>query len=149
LIFLDPLDGAGDAEVAVDDQSTQVWTEVELAGLSPVGLGEGSSGVLDWSQLGTDGYGNTMALHTLSEAQIARYDESLEEIATRFIEIESMAEETWVADIEGRTELSLSELEGDRPFPGVDGDSRWLLALSCGSCDTPVPRVLMVLAPSS
>jgi hypothetical protein len=37
LIFLDPLDDSGESEVAVDDQSTQVCTEVALAALDPVG----------------------------------------------------------------------------------------------------------------
>jgi hypothetical protein len=148
LIFMRPVEGAGESPIHVDDQSTQVCTEVDLESQDPVGLPSASrGGVLDWSELSTDGYGNPMALHTLSQLQIARYDESLAEIETRFVELDSLAEETWTADIEGRTELSFSELEGEREYPGIDGDSRWLLALSCGSCDTPVPRVLIVLTP--
>ena len=147
LVFLDPVEGAGTETVTIDDQSTGVSVQVDLVDLPPVGLPEGDQGVLDWSELTRDGYGNPMALHTLSELQIGRYDETLEEISDHFVELDSLAEETWLVDIEGRTEVSLAELEGDRSFPGLDRDSRWLLALRCGSCDSPVPRVLMVLEP--
>ena len=93
--------------------------------------------------------GDRVALyHSRTGRHVSLSRESLAEIESRFVELDSLAEETWTADIEGLTELSLSELEGEREYPGVDGDSRWLLALSCGSCDTPVPRVLMVLTPA-
>ena len=146
LAFLEPTSGASTNAVTIDDQSTQVFTDVDLSSLPPLGLHE--TGHVDWSQLTLDGYGNPMSIHTLSELQIGRYDESLDDISERFVELDSLVDETWLADVEGRTDLDLSELIGSRTFPGVDNESRWLLALRCGSCDSPVPRVLMVLAPA-
>lgn len=148
LIFLEPKDGATSEPIRIDDDSTEVDVSVNLSSLEPLGLMRDGQGSLDWSSLSVDGYGNSMAIHTLSELQIGRYEESLDEIAQQFVALDQLAEEVWTADIEGRTHVDLSELVGSRPFPGVDNQSRWLLALSCGSCDSPVPRVLMVLAPS-
>ncbi|HJN77030.1 MAG TPA: hypothetical protein QGF58_24110 [Myxococcota bacterium] len=149
LAFLDPapdqtataVDLAGDCDVL---DVSAVLTE-----LVPVAVAAEGPWVLDWSGLEQDGRGNALALETLDQLTVARYDETPAELEDRFLELEALAIETWTLDIDGIRSASLEDATdaSGAPLSGFRDSTTWILALRCLRCSNPVPPFLTILEP--
>ena len=88
----------------------------------------------------------------IAEVVVAHYDESVAELERQFLDLELIAEGIWRYDVPAETSVELSSLrdEAGQPFPGIDGNGTWLVALMCGDfCRNPAPWYLTVLVPCS
>lgn len=144
LTFFEPRDGGPEAPIVLDNNSAILDYTVDLGAGAPIAL-EGTE--VDWSDLTTDMRGLPIRLSEITRLSLARYDEDLAEIETRFLEIEDLAEETWEVDFESTVSYDLAELVSDQgnAFNGVRGDGTWLFALRCMACSNPAPPFLAVL----
>ena len=91
----------------------------------------------DWSELTTDVQGRELLHRQLDLLSAARVELSSEELAQRFVELEELAVERVDLELEGQVQASAEELAG------FEQGSGWVMGLSCSSCSSPVPRVLV------
>jgi len=145
LTFVEPTAGVDDEAAVIDPATADLQATADLTSAAPVLLDAGTDTTLDWSGLTRNGLGDDMQLQRIDLLQVARYDLSASELEERFFDIEQLALDTWTLDVTGETSAVLSDLEEGSPFPGVDAQSTWLLALRCSTCDNPVPRFMTVL----
>ena len=146
MIFFNPTEGETNTTVAINDASSRLDVEVDLHSLAPVVVEADDPNVtLDWSELSTDGLGNPINLDGIDEVFVARYDATFPELESQVFDLMTLSPDTWVGDVSGARSLVLSDLDGPRPFPGVDATSTWLVALTCSTCTNPAPRFVTVL----
>jgi hypothetical protein len=143
--FLSPETGAADT-VRIDSDTSALDATVDFLSLRSVLVPEGEPAVtVGWSALTRDGLGNDLSLQMLDEVFVGRYDLSRGALEARVFDLESLAVESWEAPIAGQLSVRLDTLAGDRPFPGADAESTWLLALRCSTCTNPTPRFVTFL----
>lgn len=148
--FFRPVPGAPDTRLVVTDESTVLDYEVDLESLAPVALPAGSAQVtVDWSGIATDARGDPFVASDVDQLTVGRYEgltpAGLEAV---FLDLDLIADASWTMGVSGASRASLGALEGDSgPFPGVDGDSTWVLALRCSTCTNPAPPFLALLEP--
>jgi hypothetical protein len=130
MAFLIPSD-EGVEELDWRADSAQIT--VDLSWGEPLAWGA----VYDWSGVTVDVQGRELLHRQLDRISAARVELDLEELASRFIELEELATERVDADLEGQVKLSADRLPGFEPGAG------WVMGLSCASCSSPVPRVLV------
>lgn len=146
LAFLAPRADSDVAEVRVEDAGSSLAADVDVCSLTPVVVARYQAGIsLDWSGVTRDGRGAPLNPETVDELWVGRFTEPVEELGARAFELETLAEQVWTMDVEGRTAADLSGLAGDEPFHGVGSDGTWVAALRCRGCTNPAPRVLTIL----
>lgn len=134
-----PVEGSEETVAQVSGSEAQFDVDATLA--SSIAL-TGEENKVDWSELTVDGLGGELVLHRLDGLSLAQLPEvEPSDIEDRFDELESLIGERTDLDISGMTSAELPELAE------VDDEGTWLLALTCGSCTSPVPRVMVVLTP--
>ncbi|MCP4804035.1 MAG: hypothetical protein GY913_19450 [Proteobacteria bacterium] len=136
---LEPSDTATELLALVGTEA-QILPVVELAPTIALGAPLES---IRWADVTTDGLGGELEHHRLDKASVARVDLSRDELEERFAELESLADPRFDVDLEGTVKLDVADLDG---FDGLD-DGTWVVALSCTTCESPVPKVLAVLSP--
>ena len=142
MVFLQP-SPVGEERLLLQPGDSALALSVELASRPALSVRER----LEWSGLTLDLQGHALALGDLDQARLGRFEGSIEDLEDRLPDLASLAQATWTTSIEGRTSLSLSDLEGAEPFDDLDHEHTWLLALECSSCPLPLPRVLLELQP--
>ena len=132
-----PVDGSEEALAAIDGSEAQIHVDATLAGTLTL---DGEVDEVDWSELTVDGLGGELALHRLDGLTLGHLPEvEPADVESAFDELESMIGTRTDVDVSGQTSVELPELAG------VDDTGTWLLALTCSTCTSPVPRVLVVL----
>jgi hypothetical protein len=142
-----PSPQAEGSEIRLDPDSAVLEITADLASTPPTLIPEGADVTVDWSDLEVDALGSGAGLAGVNRAVVARYTLDHSELGARVLELDSLALESWAVELSAERSLSLDQLEGERPFPGVDHHHRWLLSLRCDSCALPVPRLLVPLKP--
>jgi hypothetical protein len=142
LVALRPEEASKQTVVTFESNSSSMTITVDLDDQSVVHVPAGDA-VIDWSECTVDGLGASLRLGSLDTVQIARFSSNLEALSDDFVHLVGLADEIWEMNIEGSTEISLSEFWGDSP--PVASDDIWLMAWRCSVCDSPVPRLLVVL----
>jgi hypothetical protein len=149
LAFLHPVDN-GDSMGAITGGCDILDWSVDLRSLNPLGVLANGPWNLDFGDISTTGQGNEFDPVDVTEVMLARYDTlDLSALEERFLDIETLADESWSIPVESGTTLDLATLvnaEGNA-FSGFDGGETWLLALRCGRCPSPAPLALTVLVP--
>ncbi len=139
LAFLEPSpEGPGQVVVQPDTSSLSVVSDLASR---PVVLVEDR---LDWSGLVHDTQGRELDPRRVDGLRLGRFDLAVEELEGRLPQLEELAEELWVAEIDG-VSIALEDLDGPRTLEQLDRDWTWILALDCSSCLVPLPRALVVL----
>ena len=136
--------------VEVTDDSTRLDYAVSLSARSPTLVPAFNPSVaIDWTDLLLDARGYETYWENISEVVVARYTESVGELEARFLDLELIAEDTWRAEVPSGSTLSLSSLTNaaGQPFPGIDENGTWLVALLCWYCLNPAPSFMTVLSP--
>jgi hypothetical protein len=151
LDFLVPTVGEETAEVAVLDACTSLDATADLVSLDPLTLRSGgSSWVVDWGSLTTDGIGNPMTISNIDQLMLGHYaDLSVSDLEAGFLDIELIADQLYYLDVGGTLEADLAEASGDSgAFTGFTEGGTWLLALRCSTCMHPAPKFLTIVQPS-
>lgn len=138
---------APDADVVADvvdvsDRSTQLQARAKLTVLA---AGEGAALRVDWSQLTVDGWGNPLDHQQLDTFTLDRVEADARDV--ELLSLAAASSERWTLAKAGATSVVLSEMVGERLFPGVDGDSSWVFTAGCSTCSLDLPRVAVLLAP--
>ncbi len=148
LMFFDPEPGSDNNAITVQNSSAQLEVDVDLTSLQPLTVLAGSDNYVDWSGVTTDARGREINLSTTDQIMVSRYlSLTAQDLESQFLDVEILADGMWSASIGGATSITLADLtdDGGSPFPGLDADYLWLLALQCSSCLNPAPPYLTVL----
>ncbi len=147
LAFLRPTAGETDTVGEVTDGCAVLDFSADLVSLARVPVLRDGPWRLDWSRLTRNGQGGTFEPTRADGVMVARFDETVEELQASFLDLESLAEETWAYPLTGGATADLGALS-EGAFPGFGADGVWALALTCGTCPNPAPLFLTILAPS-
>ena len=147
--FFEPLDGIDDHEITATDGDAVLDVDADLSSLEPVRIAADDPGVrFDWSGITVDGRGQDIELNDIDSVLLARYDDlGVADLEAGFLDLETLADAMWTAEVEGETALDTEQLAGDLPFEGFTPEATWLLALRCGTCMNPAPLFLTVVDP--
>jgi hypothetical protein len=135
--------------VELTDTSTRLDYAVDLQSHEPTLIPAGSTNVtIDWTDMTENALGQAFIPNEITEVAVVRYDESIAEIESRFLEAELIAEDIWRLEAAGTRAsfAALSNAAGE-PFPGISDAGTWLVALICRPCANPAPWYLSVLRP--
>jgi hypothetical protein len=151
---LDP--SSTNTTVTLTNSSTTLQYHADLQSLHPTGVPAGTNALtLDWSQiqknaLGND-FGNTAnyATTSITSAIVGHYGQSLSQLETQFLDLQTIAEDLYTANIGYGNTLDFKTLmdSNGNSFSGITSDGTWLVGLICGACQNPAPWYLSVLKP--
>lgn len=134
-----PMDDSVETTASITGDAAQIGVTATFAGVVAVSA---EHGAVDWSDITADGLDNELALHRLDSLTLARVPGvSPADIEASFDALDSLIDVRHDYELDGQTSLELPELAE------VDDEGTWLLGLSCSSCTSPVPKVLVVVEP--
>jgi len=144
--------GANGHTGGTDSPQMTVTYDVDLEALTPVAVPAATPALtVDWSQMTTNGLGRPWVPRSLNRALVGRYRQSLTELENQFLGLESLSEDIYSIELPTDEPISLAGAmsEAGQPFPGVDDDGVWVLALFCDPsyCGNPAPWYLTILEP--
>jgi hypothetical protein len=150
---LDP--ASTNTEVVISDDSTVLDWTVDLQSLRSIAVPPGEASiVLDWGGIQTNGLGEEFTKPSIGKLVVARYDATPVELEADFSSLVNFdgsvnADELWEATVPSGSCLSLADATDSSggSFPGIDGDSTWVVALFCEACQNPAPWFLSFLTP--
>ena len=147
LAFLHPTaDGPDRADIA--GGCDVLAMEADFHSLTPVSVPADGPWVVDWTNVTTDAHGNAFEPTRVDGVLLARFDESVEELEARFLDLELLAEETWTGTVTSGRSADLATLTGTTgTFPGFEAEGTYGMALTCSSCPNPAPLFLSFLEP--
>jgi hypothetical protein len=134
-----------------DGPSMTLVFDVDLQALTPTRVPAGRADLtIDWTGMTTNALGRMWQSRSIDEIMIARYTQPLEQLENDFLDLETLAERLYRADVPSDEPFLLTALTDaqGQPFPGIDATGTWVLALSCRMyCANPAPWYLTILAP--
>ena len=138
--------------VTVTPTSTELEYTVDLEALTPTPMPAGNPNVtIEWGDMTVNAHGHDFVPLEITEVRVAHYNESPSELEARFLDLDSLAMDTWSGEVMAGTNHSLSALTNTRAggpaFTGIDSNGTWIVALVCGRCRNPAPWYLSVLTP--
>jgi hypothetical protein len=145
---LDPT--STNTNVVLDANSATLDYEVHLTNLAPLQVPVGDANItLDWSKMQVNAMGNSFAQRSIDHVMVAKYSLTPQELESRFLDIQSIADDMWSGSIDSGTSVVFSSLNNaaGTAFGGIDGSHTWIVALVCGTCQNPAPWYLSVLTP--
>lgn len=144
---LDP--AATNTEVVIDSGASELDYSVDITALKPVMLPVGQHAIaFDWTDMTVNAMGNEFIPTDITRVMIGKYTQSVTELEEQFLDLETIGEELFRADLPSGTSAVLSTLRNENgdPFEGIDATHTWILALFCERCSNPAPWYLTVLA---
>jgi hypothetical protein len=148
LQYLVPTQTSHNTSVTVTDASTTLNFDVDLQSLDSFDITEQDAYTVDWSALTTHANGTDLQLDDLDTLMLARFDDkTLDDLEADFIDVETIADATYTADVYGKHSFDLAETKDadGAAFPGFGDGTLWLLALRCSTCLNPAPPFLTVV----
>jgi hypothetical protein len=143
-------------KVTLTNSSTTLTYTADLHSLTPTKVPPGTAALtLDWTNLGTNALGTTldaMGRTRIDHAIVGRYSQAISELEKNFLNLQTIADKLYQADIESGTVLDFKTLtdSSGAAFSGIDSNGTWLVALLCTfSCRNPAPWYLTILNPDS
>lgn len=150
---LDP--SSSNTTVTMTNMSTTLSYTANLHSLHPTGVPAGKADLsLDWSSLTTNALGTTLTNQNrinIDHAIVGHYTQSVSDLEKNFLNLQTIADKLYQADIESGTVLDFKTLmdSSGNSFPGVDSSGTWLVALECTfNCRNPAPWYLAILTPN-
>jgi hypothetical protein len=148
MAFLTPTVGETATEASVTDGCPVLDFTADLETLAHVPVLRDGPWRLDWSALTRDGHGGVFEPTRVDGLMVARFDLTVAELQDNFLDLESLAAETWRYTLTGGTDIDLGVVSGPSdPFPGFVGEGVWAIALTCGTCPNPAPLFLTIVDP--
>jgi hypothetical protein len=151
-------DSSTNTMVTMTNTSTTLTYSANLHSLHPTGVPAGTAALtLDWSQIQTNALGNSFGnspgypTTAITSAVVGHYSQSLSELETQFLSLDTIAQDYYTATIRYGNTLDFTTLtdSAGNPFTGVTSDGTWLVGLQCGNCQNPAPWYLTVLVPAA
>lgn len=147
---LDP--NAGATELELTNESATLDYSVDLERAKPVRVPRGVPGLtIDWREMTTNALGNEFVGAQITRATVAHFSSmTIAELEARFLELETLADGLWTADVPAGRSIELSTLRdpNQAAFPGIDENGVWLVALFCtANCNNPAPWSITFLTP--
>jgi hypothetical protein len=145
---LDP--ASTNTHVAMTDASTLLDYTVDFEQLQPTLVPAGQAAInVDWSSMSVNALGYEFKPIKITDVRVARYDETPVQLEARFLDLETLAKETFTGPVLEGTALSLDTLTNSagQHFGGITAAGTWVLALECGECRNPAPWYMTVLKP--
>ena len=151
-------DSSTNTTVTLTNTSTTLTYDANLHSLHPTGVPVGTAALsLDWGQIQTNALGNSFGNTTTSpttsitHAIVGHYTQSLSELESQFLNLQTIAQDLYTADTPFGTSLDFTTLmdSAGNPFTGITSDGTWLVGLICGACQNPAPWYLTVLKPAT
>jgi hypothetical protein len=143
--------------VTLSNSSTSLNYHVDMHSLHPTGVPANTPALtLDWSQLNMNAFGDDISdplgvkrQTDITSAIVGHYTQSVSQLESQFLNIQTIATDLYSADIPPGTTLDFATLQDSagNAFPGVDANGTWLVALLCGGCRNPAPYYLTILKP--
>ena len=150
LSFFAPRPGETNTTVEVGGQCDVLDFDANLSASRPLRAALEGPWPLDWGGLSLDGMGQPFDAGKVDGLMIGRYSGlELDELETRFLDLELIADDLWRLELEGghTSELGLAVDADGAAFPGFDAGGIYLLGLLCSSCPNPAPLFLTVVSP--
>ena len=147
---LDPT--SENTNVVMNSTSTGLDYIADLHSLTKTSVPAGNSAItIDWEEMTTNSLGNEFIVTNITEALVARYDQTPEQLEAQFLDLELIATDMYRGAVPFGASVSLADLtnEAGQPFAGIDDSGTWIVALMCGSCANPAPWYLSVLSTCS
>lgn len=147
LLFLEPTAGEEADTARFTDESSRFEVSAELEASATPRVPAGETFPVDWSGLGIDGLGRSLALHKIDRLTVAWYEDLRPaDLEAQFIDLYELADAQWDLEVEGMTEADLALAAGPTgAFSGFSSAGTWLVALRCGSCSSPMPIFVSVI----
>lgn len=146
-------------KVTLTDSSTTLTYHVDLHSLHPTGVPAGKASLsLDWGHLNTNAFGDDISnpygvkrRTDITSAIVGHYTQSVSQLESQFLDIQTIAADKYSADIPSGTLLDFTTLvdANGAAFPGIDSNGTWLVALLCGNCRNPAPYYISILTPAT
>lgn len=139
--FLTPASDSSETDVNITNETSELNVDVDFKSLRPVVLPSQTADInIDWRDIEHDGLGNEVEPSKIDSVFVARYDQSVTELEDVIFDLMTDADALWTMPLDTSGTANLQDLVGEEPFPGIDSEHRWLLALECSSCISPAPR---------
>jgi hypothetical protein len=147
---LDP--SSANTRVALTNDSALMAYSVSLQSARPVLVPPSKADLnIDWSKMTINALGDEYVGSQITRAMVAHFSGlSLRDLEEQFLNLESLADGWWQADVPSDTNINLSTAvnEGGSPFAGIDNTGVWLVGLMCDvGCNSPAPWSITILAP--
>lgn len=150
---LDP--SSSNTTVTMSNTSTTLTYTADMHDLHPTGVPAGKADLtLDWSSLTTNALGTTLTSQNrinIDHAIVGHYNQSISDLEKNFLNLQTIADKLYQADIESGTVLDFKTLmdASGNSFSGIDDTGTWLVALECTfNCRNPAPWYLAILTPN-
>jgi hypothetical protein len=146
-------DSSTNTTVTLTNSSMSLKYSADLHSLHPTGVPANTAALsMDWGQLTTNALGAniTNTVTNITSAIVGHYTQTPAELETQFLNLRTIAQDLYTAQIESGTSLDFTTLmdSAGNPFPGVDSTGTWLVALICDNCRNPAPWYLTILEPA-
>jgi hypothetical protein len=138
--------------VTMDNSSTNLTYEADLMSLRPTAVPAGSPDIsMAWANIAVNAMGREFIPNGIEEVMVAKYSLTPAELETKFLDLETIADQMYRGEVASGTSLDLSTLktEAGQSFTGIDASGTWIVALVCGNCMNPAPWYISILAPCS
>ncbi len=155
--FFDPSPEETNTAVQLANDSTVLEYTADLTSLKRIAVPPGRADiVLDWFDdevLSKNAMGRQWMPTRITDVQVAHYrDLTPSDLEREFLRLDLIADEMWDIYLLAGQSVNLSRLttgpDGTgEPFPGIDEQGTWLVALKCESCANPAPLFLSILHP--
>jgi hypothetical protein len=147
---LDP--AATSTKVVMDNSSTNLTYDADLTSLRPMAVPAATTNIsIAWANIAVNAMGREFVPNRIEEVMVAKYSLSPTELETKFLDLETIADEMYRGEVASGTNLDLSTLKTDtgQSFTGIDSSGTWIVALVCGNCMNPAPWYISILTPCS
>jgi hypothetical protein len=132
-------------EMEVREPSTLTYvTDLAEADTLKVRAGEPALR-MDWSAVTSEALGGRMVPGSADTLFLMQTSASAADLEAHIYDLGAIADRSWSMSLGNTTVADLALLEGETAFTGIDNEGTWVLALQCGGCATPAPRLLTVL----
>lgn len=131
-------------ELDLTNESATLEYTVELEQAKPLRVPASTPALtIDWSQMTLNALGNEFVGAQVTRATVAHFSSmTVPELEARFLELETLADGLWTGEVAAGRSLDLSTLldRNQAPFPGIDDQGTWFVALFCtANCSNPAP----------
>jgi hypothetical protein len=150
LFRLDPAETS--TKVVMDNSSTSLAFDADLTSLQRTVVPAGSPNIsIAWANIAVNAMGREFVPNRIEEVMVAKYSETPAELETKFLDLETIADEMYRGEVASGTSLDLSTLktEAGQSFTGIDASGTWIVALVCTGCMNPAPWYISILTPCS
>jgi hypothetical protein len=160
MLILEPSSDSLETEVnALEDSSSKLTFDVELASREKLEMPAEGPWQIDWSAITTDNHGNKLDKNAVDRLLIGFFaGKEPSDLEARFLDLDQKtpelggADQSWEVSVEKGSLASLEGAKGRNGEPAFSGfdtdeDGTWIIGAFCGLCQNPAPVFVTILDP--